>query len=381
MENDSEIQELRTEIQNIKMDLRRAAVSGLKSSYFSDPNKQYDIKGDLTLDKLAPGGNVVADSTGKLHAVEDVVVLTASGILTVDVPSGYTKAEIECIGGGGGGGGGGGYAYDSTGINGTGAGSAGGGGSAGQRSRTITSVSGGDQLQCYVGRGGIGGGKGGQLYGNSYGISVCGGGGGGGGNGGNTCVLKNTEILCLALGGTGGGGGGGASDGVNVGGGGGSGGGLAAAQGVNGVSNDHTAEGGAGGGNGQGYPFTYTHPTSLGGAGGLTTTGAEMGLGGNGGSVEYIESGAGGGGGSNGIDGTAPTTYQQSNGSFSGPHVGNVYSGDTGDFNGAGGRVTFMGRETDYGSGGKGGYVLNTGLDTTPGSNGIQGVIRIRFMK
>jgi hypothetical protein len=106
-----------------------------------------------------------------------------------------------------------------------------------------------------------------------------------------------------------------------------------------------------------------------------------MGLGGNGGSVEYIESGAGGGGVSNGIDGTAPTTYQQSNGSFSGPHVGNVYSGDTGDFNGAGGRVTFMGRETDYGSGGKGGYMTSGSLDTTSGSNGVQGVIRIRFIK
>jgi hypothetical protein len=205
MEDNSEIQKLREEIKIMKMDLKRAAVSGLKSSYFSDPNKQYEIKGDLTLDKLAPGGNVVADSTGKLYTVDDAVVLTASGVITVDVPTGYTKAEIECIGGGGGGG----YAYNSDGITGVGAGSAGGGGSAGQRSRTITSVSGGDQLQCYVGRGGIGGGKGGQLYDNHYDVSVCGGGGGGGGNGGNTCVLKNTEILCLALGGTGGGGGGG----------------------------------------------------------------------------------------------------------------------------------------------------------------------------
>ena len=185
---------------------------------------------------MAPGGNVVADSTGKLHAVEDVVVLTASGILTVDVPSGYTKVEIECIGGGG------------------------------------------------------------------------------------------------------------------------------------------------GGGNGQGYPFTYVRPTALGGAGGQTTTGDETDLGGNGGSVEYIESGAGGRG-DGGTDGTAHTNYQLSDGNNSGPHVGSVYSGDTGDFNGAGGRVNFMGRESDYGSGGKGGYMTSGSLDTTSGSNGVQGVIRIRFIK
>ena len=262
----------------------------------------------------------------------NTITNTYTSSTTITVPTGYTLADIFCVGGGGGGSGGRGPKYHCY---------AGGGGGSGRTSTVKNvAVSAGQSLAIVVGAGGAA-----ATYSND-------------GNGGASSVTRSGSVLCSANGGYGG------DTTSNLtnrdGGSGGSGGGGGGER----ESNPSLREGGFGGSDGSNGGNNGANVGRGGGSGQGTTTRA---FGESGGTL-YAGGGGGGGGGQG--SGSSTVIAGGAAGAGGGGKGGN---GQRYAENGA------NGADNTGGGGGGGGASSRDSSDAGDGGTGGSGIVLIRF--